>query len=150
MKDNDNNISNKQISYFSHLFEKFKELKNVLFNDFPGSISTSELKDNLCFDFKHIYNNLLVDQNSLQQLLYSNKQFTNIEGVVIKINSMKNNMIFLKVLSLQDFIHSFKVVLCFENAEIHRIFNENINLYDYVWTSNNSNIFFNFQVEDII
>jgi hypothetical protein len=97
------------------------------------------LKDNLYLNLNHLCNDLLVNQTNIQQYLYGNKQYTNIGGIIIKINTMKNNMVFVKVLSLQDLIHSFKVVLCFENSNTFKKFNENVSKYDYIWTSLESN-----------
>lgn len=112
-----------------------KQFKQQLSSDFSDSVCGNELKDNLCLNLNHLCNDLLVNQTQIQQYLYGNKQYTNIGGIIIKINIMKNNMIFLKVLSLQDLIHSFKVVLCFDNSNTFKKFNDNVSKYDYIWTT---------------
>ena len=90
----------------------------------------------------------MVRQSQISPMTKSFQEFVEVSGLVIKINPIENQKkIFLKLLSLEDKVHTYKIAACFFKDEDFQFAKNHLRLYDYVKTKPGSKrLFWGFHI----
>ena len=114
-------------------FLEFKSLVNKHFS--PSNTQKDHHREKMTVNLNRLTGLIMVRQSQISPMTKSFQEFVEVSGLVIKINPIENQKkIFLKLLSLEDKVHTYKVAACFFNDEDFQFAKNHLRLYDYVKT----------------
>lgn len=130
----------------THYQEILSVLKKEIIHQFPENQPYKNQSNFLTFDLSSLSNSLMIPSLDITQFMHKKQEYVKLSGLVLKFNVIQNNIkyenshrnvkkIFVKLLDLSDFVHYYKMVLCFNNEKTFQEILTSLKKGAFFWTS---------------
>lgn len=133
---------NKENNFVIQYKTKLEQIKNQIQEYFSkkNEVIMNSERDIMTVDLDKLTGLIMVRQSQISPFIKRHQEFVQVSGLLIKIDCTDNfKKIFLKLLSLDDFVTTYKIAACFFDQEEYEFAKNHLKLFDYIRTKPESN-----------